>query len=333
MRLWGAIINIFGVLALGWVLIVLGQTEILDEKQFEELRLRHAMDYATEAAFRASISVEDIGIDYADISGVIVNPAPVLDVFESVLSISYDMARGAENKGKIQNAIPAGVLFATDGYYILEYVDITETEKGLHWSVKKPYVVEGKIGSKSYIYAVNLYNEDWVAVTKGAAGNVSRMVIEEGKEYVNAARNTGLTRTKVQESIIELIRKDLAYQIYARNVDLNTEMPAFYLPVGKEMQGVNNVDRPTLLLFMQGLELGGISSKVAVASVGGVRVQRKMQVVGFEENGRHYYCYEKQLPTTELGKVSKLFKSIEEAAKEGYTPHYVYMERRVEIKQ
>ena len=66
----------------------------------------------------------------------------------------------------------------------------------------------------------------------------------------------------------------------------------------------------------------------------GVKATPKTQVIGFDYNGMKYYCYAGQqvnpktkvLPNKGDGiKIEKTYETIEEAAKDGYYPHYLFL--------
>lgn len=357
MRVWAPIFNVFAVLLIGYMLLVFLKIDEVNKRQFEELRLKYAVDYAVEAAFRTTVSVEDIGIDYADIDNVRVNPNLVMETFKSLICLSYDMAMSKENFAHIESAIPTGVLMANDGYYILEAVkedltqgpyDGTPNSVGdgidggdivLRWSVKKPYLIDSNPANPTngYLYAANIYNETWTRVNKDVT---QPMLIEEGKEFSEAGAGH-LDRDKIQVNMSKLVTDDINYQIYLRNtmyasllsgsnnvVGKYGNMPNFYLPSGDSLTAINSIKRPTLMMFMQGVDFANGQS-IDVVGLGGARTVRKRQIAGFIKGGIRYYCYEKQLPEAEYGLVQEFFPTMEKAAEDGYRPHMEYLTKPV----
>lgn len=305
------------------------------KQEFEELRLRYAVDYATEGAFRCTLGIDDIGTDYVDMDNVKINPSVSLETFKTILAMSYDMSLSEENMRHIENSIKAGVLFTRDGYYYLdmEEVDNTPTDavKGmeyqLRWGVKNPY----KIQKGGYWYSVNLnpyVDEEWTSVEIGTGK------IEEGKQFNDPVRGvTGLVGKEVQAAISSLVMSDINRVIAKRNAErLDGEgTPSMYVPAGADTKTINNIKRPTLIMILQGVDFAG-QKRLDAVSVGGVRTTRKKLVVGFEERGIKYYCYEQQLPISELASAKYFFNSMEEAAKEGYEPHFTYLAKIIDNK-
>lgn len=336
MKVWSAIFNLFAVIMIAFLLILFYRTEDVNSRQFEELRLRYAMDYATEAAFRATIGVDDISIDYTDMDNVQINPSMALETFKAVICLNYDMSLSAENLRHIENSIPTGVLFTRDGYYILDMVEVDTTPKSvaqggdgvtggewaLKWSIKYPY----KIDKGIYWYAASLnpvVDGKWTRVEKDTG------LIEDGKEFNDPIFGaTGLNAKEIKSEISRLVMVDITYAIDNRNVQntTNEKMGKFYLPsISNTETTINNVRRPTLMMFMQGVDFAG-STPIDGASVGGVMTARKKIVVGFRDTntGTDYYCYEKQLsqltPASRYSPV-RFFDDMEDAARDGFEPH------------
>ena len=354
MKVWSAIFNLFAVVLLAFLLILFYRTEEVNTRQFEELRLRYAMDYATEAAFRATIGVDDIAIDYVDMDGVQINPSLALETFKAIICLNYDMSLSEENMRHIENAIPTGVLFTRDGYYVLELSEIDTTPKSvaqggdgvtggeyvLKWSIKYPYKVYKERAGKKYWYATSLnplVDGRWTRVEVGTG------TISDGKTFNDLIYGiTGLSAKEVKTEISRLVMNDIAYIIDNRNMQETAigKMGRFYLPVSSQTETtINNVRRPTLMMFMQGVDFAG-NDILDGASVGGAMTVRKRVVVGFRDVGAgiDYYCYERQLTQLEKefpGKIFnaiKFFDSMEDAAREGFEPHVLALSYDLEDK-
>lgn len=361
MKVWSAIFNLFAVVLMAFLLILFYRTEEVNTQQFEELRLRYAVDYATEAAFSRVVRSGDLGMDYVDIDNVEIGPGLALDAFKSIICLNYDMSMSRENMMHIENFIPTGVLFTRNGYYILELSETDSTPKGvalggdgvtggewsLKWSVKYPYKVDGaNIGSSkdevtNRIYSISLNpvkDEEWTAVEKGTG------LISDGKAYNTGTelyQPIGLTAQKAKFEITKLIMDDINYAINNRNYYNTThkKMGTFYLPVTSEAKAsINNVRRPTLIMFMQGVDFAGGNS-VDTSSVGGVMAVRKRVVIGFRDtvSNINYYCYEKQLSKLQVEfpgryKPEEMLDSIEEAAIKNYKPHILALTYELDDK-
>lgn len=332
MKVGGVLYSLFGIFMLFICLIIFRNTIVDADNQFEELRLRYAVDYATEAAFRQCLGVDDIGTDYVDIDNVTINPSLAMETFESILCLSYDMSLGEENFRHIENCVPAAILMCNDGYYLCsmtetdnDYLPTQGGEYDMRWSVKYPYTVE--IGK--YLYSVNLYTKQWTSVSYNAAGGVD---IETGNTFMRTGATglpvpTGLTRDIIKREISKQVTAGVNYVISERN-KLNTsygEVGSFFLPTEWNVNGINAPTKPTLMFIVQGVDFAG-SQRLDAVSIGGVRVERKRVVAAFvDETGQKYYCYERQLPVDKLDSVVEFYEHMEDAAADGYRPHYEYL--------
>lgn len=326
MKLWGAIFNMFAAIFMLYLLVFFYQTEKTNARQLEELKFRYAVDYAVEGAFRATLSIDDLGMDYTNLGDVKLNPSMALETFKAIMCLNYDMALSEENYGFLETHIPTGVIFTNDGYYILEKVEKNNPltievggDYALQWSVKRPYTVV----TGGYTYGTSIYSDAWIGV-KNDGGT---LVMESGDNFTSP-RPTGLTRKRVREEISKQVTEGINRQIYLRNLE-NTnkgKVPMFYLPSSDTTTAINNIKRPTLLMLVQGLDISGVG-KMDAMSVGGNRVDRRRVVVGFEDGGKKFYCYEKQLPEEKINNSKEFFQTLEDAALAGYIPHLEYLSK------
>jgi hypothetical protein len=75
---------------------------------------------------------------------------------------------------------------------------------------------------------------------------------------------------------------------------------------------------------LSGVDFAG-SQKLEAKSVGGFTIAKKVRVLAFRKGGEKYYCYEGQIPASELNLVEQFYNTIDEAAKADYRPHVDYM--------
>ncbi len=289
------------------------------DRSFQEVRLRYAVDYATEAAFRSALEVQDLGLDYSAMDSVVINPSMVLDTFKALMCISYDMAISRENFAHLENFIPFAVLTTNDGYFITSMQEVHRNTAGggefaLTWSIKKPYtMLLGNI-----LYGFNLHNESWVSVTESPP-NV--LLIQDGTTFP-----PGVSREVLQRSIMNQISGDINFVISERN-RLNTTMRwdnVFNLPSGQTALGVNTLVRPSLIILFQGSDFAG-TQRLQTVSVGGFRVRRRDVILGFTEGGVRFYCFEGQLPADRIHLVEDFFFDMESAALAGFSPHPIFI--------
>lgn len=344
MKTWNAIFNIIAVLLIALMIMMFGKIKDTNERQFEEVRLSQAIDYATGAAFRAAISTDTIGTDYIDggLEEVKVNPTLILDTFCNVLCLSYDMSTGEENFQNIESSIATAVLCGVDGYYILENMEVDNytddvvvgQEMGLKWGLKRPYIVYNSDGSR--LFAANLVNTKTIEYVKPderrQIGGETSKTYSPALEYRDTLEDTDLTEDMVKQAISQLITEDITRAIHARNIDNSGKyINSFFLPASDSMTAVNNIKSPSLIvLFQDSSFLNGYD--MDVMSVGGTRVKVITSVLGFEdkETGELCYCYAgQQVGDEDKIRIKERFNTVHEAALAGYSPHLVFLSREL----
>lgn len=330
MKVWSSIANIIAIMLASFLIIAFYQMDVIMAKQFDELRLRYALNYASEAAFMSTLEVYDVGIDYVDMEAVTINPSYCLDTFKSVMCLNYDMSLSEQNFAYIETFMPVAVLLCNDGFYVssIEEMDdlhdgVAGGNYGLSWNMKKPYNYllkpDSPINAKNPLYSVTLQSEKWTSVY--AEGGQVR--IGYGEEYP-----AGLNRQTILNVVSNKITDEIRVAINKRNaINSNPWKTTFYLPSELTASGINNLNRPSLLIMLQGVDLGR-GGRLDAVSLGGVKTEKKRIVVAFTQNGIKYYCYEKQLPEDMLNNVEEFFDDVEEAARAGYNPHYEYLANR-----
>jgi hypothetical protein len=326
-RVWSTIANIFGIFFLGFYLITFYNLAKLNDKQFEELRLRYVVNYATEAAFLSSLEVYDIGIEYQDLEGVNIDPSYCLDIFKAMVCLNYDMSLSDENFSMLENYIPVAVLMANDGYYVTSMVEVDDiydnlpgSNYALKLSMKKPYTIkldeDAPVSQSNPLYAFDLHSENWTS----AFSVNGKLQISNGESFP-----TGINRNTVTRAVTTRITEEINYAIKQRNELYNDNLSTlFYLPSSLTYSGINTLDKPAMLIMMQNVDFA-CSERINAVSLGGVKVDRKRNVVGFVENNRRYYCYETQLPQTAVNSVVDFYNDVEDAAEAGFYPHFVYL--------
>ncbi len=329
--MFGAIFNMIGVVLISFLVLTAHKIDALHEKQFEELRLRYALDYSAEAAFRMSIESGNIDTEYESMGSIHVNPGSTLTVLKYLLCLNYDMSPSEENFKMLEKYIAFATLIVGDGYYIAELQEtdtVDDSVKGgeyeLKWGLKRPYVM--KRGKKAV--GVNLFNETWRSVEEVG----SSVRIAKGYTYKEAIINEGinLSKSSVNKAINEQLTDAINTSINRRNsiyttIDGNN---FFYLPSQQTQSGINAIERPTFMVMLQGVDFAG-SRKLSAKSVSGFTTSARKKVLGFEENGVKYYCYESQIPENLLDKVEDFYNTVDEAAGVGYRPHLEYLRRPI----
>ena len=345
MKVWSAIFNLIAVVIIAIMLLVINNIDEVNRRQFEEIRLSYAIDYAVEAAFRAAVDTDSIGTDYSNggLEEVKVNPTMILSTFYNVLAKSYDITLNDDMLAKMEQSIATGVLCAVDGYYVLETVEKDSNpydyniggEYGLIWGVKRPYIVYADNGNR--LFTTNIVNQKWAEYIPPARQEENAAIIT-GKDYTDARLGGVLTEERVKQSISKLITEDINFSINERNIALTeTKINSFYIPSSSSLTAVNNIKSPTLIIiFQDSTFLNGYD--MDVVSIGGARVRVRAQVLGFtivgDPSGEKYYCYAGQQlgeyfktgeRKPEINIVERL-SNMHQAAKKGYSPHLMFLQ-------
>lgn len=299
------------------MIVVINKIEATNLKQFEEVRMSYAIDYATEAAFRSCISTDTVGTDYIEsgLEEVRVNPSMVLDTFCNILCLSYDLSRGEENFDLIKQSIATSVLCGIDGYYILENVEVDTDpydsmlggEYDLKWGIKQPYLLTT---DENRLFALNIVNEQTIEYNMDRtpapsktdpSGNVLpnedtpalifRNSYDEGGlgaecvEEVNpnspSYGPTGITEEMKLRAVSESITSGMNIAINKRNLNTTGDKTSsFYMPASSSLTAINQIKSPTLIVVFQDSEfLNGYN--LDAVSVGGNRVRVRTHVIGF----------------------------------------------------
>lgn len=347
MKVWNAIFNLIAVMIIAFMILAIQKMDAINDRQFEQVRLSYAIDYATEAAFRATISTDSIGTDYANegMKEVELNPAMAMPTFYNVLALSYDMTLGDDVKAKIESSVATGFICAVNGYYILEPIEIDTTpndheiggEYKLSFGVKRPYIVyayDAGLG-RDRLFSINLVNDKNVEYIPEKHNNPDEANTEPLFER-NDYEGTPLIKELVKQSIARWLNEDVALAINVRNrTNAYGDTHHFYVPSADSMTAVNDIVSPCLaIIFQDSTFLNGYN--MDAVSIGGARVQPRSNVLGFKLPGDNttYYCFAGQ----QLGdkfvtgqpkpaiSIVKRYNTIHEAVLDGCHPHLMYLQ-------
>lgn len=351
MKVWSAIFNMIAILILMLLgLSYLNLTSTLD-RDFDQIRLNYAVEYATEAMFETTLEAEDLDMDYTNLDKVHIDSSDALDIFCSLMCFSYDMSLSDENFANIENSIASCVLAGNDGYYVGQFADYDSTpgdgilvdSKRLRWSIKIPYFV--KVGT--YSYSVGYNDGEWKRVV------TSNSSIKDSKVYVpsDVGYPMGINNIDVKHAVNTQIRETMMKEIKDRNLNNIGFDFKFYLPDSTTVNGVNPVEPPAVLLLMEGVDFAS-TEKINALSVSGFKVVKRVNVVAFvdKDTGRYYYCYESQLMDEEKDAccggtgsyhIQNYYRDMKTAAEskgldengrevnEYYSPYYDIMTRKI----
>ena len=317
MRAWFIIVDFVAL----FFLIIMMQTTYkrmeIYEEEYNEERLYYATEYSTEAAFNVSVAGVNAGIDYADMSNVFVTNKKTLETFDTMMALNYNMALNDTSYLAIEDSIGTMALMANDGYYITNLAETNENEYRFEWSPKLPYVYTP---SDTVTYSLNLNSKKWRKVTIKS----NTYTLTSGDSYsdskTNGQLNENIRRKAISKTLTDAITNSIDNNEYIRQGADYT----VYIPSTQTQTGINAVRSPTLIVILQDAGYAGVSSTENV-TVAGVRVQSNVYVLGYTDSkGRKKYAYEWQ-GAGDVYEIERIFYSIEEAAKAGYTPDYNFM--------
>lgn len=332
MKVWAPTFNIFAVLLMLMLTTAYHNITRAVDRDFDQIRLNHAVRYATEAAFLEAIRVDDIGIGYDNLELVSVSPGKSLDTFINMLAINYDMSLSEENKQFIQNSIASIVLTGNYGFYITQLVENDTTpgnnvrggEFEIRWSPKIPYFMT--IGNTTY--ALNLNKERWVSVSDALTIRVPNDI----------GYPAGITRENVLEAVNNQITDTMIQEIERKNSNNQRFDFRFFLPVETTRAGVNPIQGPGILVFMQSAKFAS-SERINAVSVAGFRATRRINIIAFTENiggvNRKFYSLEGQMDPIDIGtryRIENFFRNTREAALAGYAPHFGLLTRKSTVR-
>lgn len=347
MKVWSAIFNLIAVLVIALMILAIQKMDAVNDRQFEQLRLSYAIDYATEAAFRATISTDSIGTDYANegLKEVELNPAMAMPTFYNVLALSYDMSLSDDVKARIEESVATGFICAVNGYYVLEPIEIDRDpydheiggEYTLSFGVKRPYIVYAYDPgySQNRLFAVNLVNDknvEYIPEKFGDSDVANTEPLFERNDYTG----TPLTKELSKYYISRWLTEDVTIAINKRNMsNIHKEVKTFYVPSSDSMTAVNDIVSPCLaIIFQDSTFLNGYN--MDAVSIGGARVQPRSNVLGFKLPGDNtvYYCFAGQQLGTEFVtgqpkpaiNIIKRYNTIHEAVLDGCHPHLMYLQ-------
>ena len=349
MKIWSGLFNVFAVILIAIMLVVFNNIFQVNERQFEEIKLQYASDYAAMSAFRLGLDqAQSQNTNYTDLSTITISPEDINENYRSILEMSYNQTSNEYTNGLIEDSIVTAVICEPWGYRILETVEydydpydtVIGGEYKNQWSYLRPYIVYSNGGSR--LFAANICNQttkeyapqdyDERATDPETGGHIpTTPLLIERTTY----EDTGLKEADVRVAIAQLLTEDLNNEV-AKRVYSSAYGPidSIYIPVSESLNAINSIKSTTLLLVIQHATI--IKGKVSSTSytLSGVTATPKTQVIGFDYNGMKYYCYAGQQvdPKTKIllnegdgVKIEKTYETIEEAAKDGYYPHYLFL--------
>lgn len=332
MKVWSAIFNFIAV----WVLIIMIVTfyrhlDIL-ETDYETAVLRQAVEYATEAAFQRAVD-EGEAAAYTNIENIRINPASILQTFETMMCLSYDMALTDLNKELVESSILSAILCTYDGYYITK--PMSDSTPQLKWSLKIPYTIKVPKGGQTYTVALRMGSEQNFVIEDSVVKSYDRFgqtEIFETRAELGAGFSSDVLNIDIAKARIStIISQALAYNVYKVKEDVGGKRYRVYIPPETTITGINNIERPTLIILFEGESFIG-KAQIPEVAMAGLTVIAKDWVIAYRDiTGNKLYCHESKMLKTELDNFGLVqedkFPTTLEAQQKGYYPDYVRMVR------
>lgn len=341
MKIWSGLLNIFAIVIIAILLIIYYNIYQVNERQFEEIKLQYASDYAALAAFNNALkTASNQETDYSDLTQVQLSPEKVDEMYHSMMRMSYNFSENEQAEGHITNSIVSAVICEAWGYRLLEEVkydtNLNDTvaagDSKLQWGVLRPYIVYNSDNTR--LYAANICNDktkEYLTydVWAGMADEGTDKAVPRILERANY-EGTDISKGDVRVAVAKLLNTDLNNEISKRvSTGAYGDIDGLYISFDETMTAINSIERPTLLIAIQHSTFLDNGKKSDSYTLSGISAVPKTSVIGFTENGVKYYCYAGQ-PLESDGSlkvipIEKTFDTIEEATRAGYQPHWIYL--------
>ena len=308
------------------------QNEVLYET--EQRRQDIQSDYATDAAVLLMLyETPDLGLDYSELSNIMVDPQVALDTFEAVMIRGLGWSDEEYTREYFEDSyMPFFIVCAYDGYYVYGVVreQAGDTFKSTIypkiWSPKIPYAETVKNGSKTFI---NMYNlgTDTYNVYDYETNTFKSMYYKDGQHGSKAGANNATTtdmKVAVANQLTEACQKSL---IAAKGdvVEESIIIPSSF----SEWSSNRPVEYPTVLAYVNAIT-GNTKYEHATFAIGGSRIQEGNYYIAYVKNytdvngvahsvKSYTSAIYRDVVENELGyKVDKVFTSQTDAALSGY---------------
>ncbi len=315
-----SVLLIFVVLYMFYIPITYLKYTREEDVEFSALVLSKAVDYAGEAAISACMTRSDLEMQYTDDDYLQLTPDKAANAFASTLCLSYGIPAVKSNIDEIITKIPTMIFAVNNGYYLAEWQNIADDGMELMWQPKRAYIVDTSpdtsssgmaYGVELNMGAVNIVNKQILSITHSTSYNGLPFDKEAMLQYINRTINRDVNAVLTR---------------YAINWNKDI-VQSFYLPVSGGTTGVRRIEKPGLLIIVQGLNLDGIAAH-NLSVINGMQITQKRTVLGWTDgNGRKYYSYSDKVDSTAKSWIAVngvMFGSIEEAAGDGYVPCVVW---------
>lgn len=296
------------------------ETDTQRKALLTELRYNAALDTAVDDAARMLVvsSDQQREAQYESAKRIALNKDEAIAAFYRTLYANFGVADDPVSQGVLNQYIPAVVVIGYDGFYVYAEDEWTgadgKKERKSVWGAKKPYAYADSAGNSlsftldDFVLVYDASSRSW---REGLRADVQKQtnirLLQDAALFDQVRRNT----------IVRAIEDELAYRINKHNESVvrNGFSYTFTLPTISQEEWNNTVDDVGVLVFVQGLPIGG--KFYNNYALGGSRVLKKSEIVGARKNGMKVYYRS----TCGFGyQVEETFSSERTAAKQGYMP-------------
>ena len=290
----------------------------LETQALEDWHLKQVVNNCTDSAIEELLEASDLGMDYADWGKFNSDPDLALDDYLTTFLLNYNMPITESNKDLVKiNYIKAFCVAGFDGYYIYDHRNTETGGYTLVGSPKLPYLYRDPRTDRLVTYALNMGYRRCYRLTDATLTMVD--------SPLNKNETLKVINNRISDDLME--RVDRAYD--------SGWLESVYIPSGlTTISSTNPVESPTVLCFMDGVDLNSVN-KVNAFGIGGSRARVARPVSAYRRvvNGQSikYYSYHDLLPqylqdcTPFETVIEEVFMSPEEAAVKGYYHDPLYM--------
>ena len=339
MKSWYVIVDMMALFLLTIMLNTTYHRMSIYEQEYNEQRLSKATEYATSAAFSASVGKSTDNMDYNDIIAVFMNNQDTMETFEDMMCFNYGLTRTTKSRQAIDDSVRAAILAAEDGYYVLNMNDDGEGGTKMMWAPKLPYsysvnTKDAKNGNTPCVdtFAVNLQTEKWSMIRLSEKNGTKTQEYHSGKKYSDSFPSSDkLTKTARTEAISKTLTDALTYSADANNADRGGTDLGTYIPSSQTLSGINSIRTPTIMFIMQSGDYTGEVSDDNIALTG-IRTIHEVRTIGYRaKDGKLKYSWEWQGAAEKYGANNvTYFESQEEAVQKGYYPDHEFLFNRMD---
>lgn len=300
------------------------------DQRLQDMQINYATD---AAAYFMLTETNDIGIDYADLGYIRVDPVVALQTYEAIMVRSFGWGDSEYNREIFENGyMPYFIVAGYDGYYVYEVVNETDerTLKDGHTYVES--AVYPKQWSPKIPYAKGYWDSSDISKSKIAmftlGGETYNIYDYSTGSFKDKVEYTAETRNDCAILVSQVLSDACNKALVAAKSRLSEER--IWIPNSFSKFSSNRpVEYPTVLTYM---DVGGDDSKYNHVSfaIGGTRIEvADFYICYIDENGDQKYCrgkFRNDVESVRGCTVKEIATSAQDAARRGYYFDLKYLE-------